>query len=295
MATYTEMVGMVRDWSNRDVEVLSDQQISTMLTFAADEAYRQLKIPALEAVYTYRVPGGTSELIIPSNLTETIQLRMKDNNSVTGYVVYESKSDIRSFYNEYTFKYSDFFYTREQNKFIFCPETTGAETFELYYYGRQPAIDATYSITAGNVDLAIVANSTDTDVLPALIDTEVLEGAYLTYYKEDTDGATRATFTITRSFPNTNDSDTDVVTKDTDLSITGFFVPKEAPNWLRDQNERIILFGALAEAFDFLQEIEQAQVYRQKFISEIQALNQEEKMRMSRGGNIQTHFQAPLL
>ncbi len=266
MATYTEMVGMVRDWSNRDVEVLSNQQISTMLTFAADESYRQLKIPALEAVYTYNISGGTSEILVPSNLTEVIQLRMKDNNSVTGYVVYESKSDIRSFYNEYTFKYSDFFYTREQNKFIFCPETTGAETLELYYYGRQPALDARYTIDTDTESTDYQYFNTSSEDLMAAV--ELAEGSDI--------------FSIDLKASIDSDSD-------------GFRLGKPAPNWLRDQNERIILFGALAEAFDFLQETEQAQVYRQKFISEIQALNQEEKMRMSRGGNIQTHFQAPLL
>ena len=107
MATYNEMVSMVRDWSNRDTEVLSNAQIRTMMTFAADEAYRTLKVPALEAVYTYNVGSGTSELTIPSNLTEVIQLRRADSGSLTGYVVYEAKSDIRSFYDEFTFKYSD--------------------------------------------------------------------------------------------------------------------------------------------------------------------------------------------
>ena len=152
MATYSEMVSMVRDWSNRDEEVLSDSQIRSMMTFAADEAYRALKVPALEAVYTYNVASGTSELTIPNNLTEVIQLRRADSNSLTGYVVYEAKSDIRSFYDEFTYKYSDYFYTRQQNKLIFCPETNVAETFQLYYYGRQPALDARYIVDTDDTD-----------------------------------------------------------------------------------------------------------------------------------------------
>ena len=261
MATYSEMVTKVRDWSNRDIESLSDAIITDTLRFAADEAYRQLKVPALEALYTYTVPGETSELTIPSNLTEIIQLRRHDANSLTDYVVYDAKSDVRSFYNEETWKYSDFFYTREQNKLVFCPETTGEETFELYYYGRQPAVDARYVVDVDTEDTEFqyIADSMQGVIDLAPDYNAAVDAAKITEHEGQ------------------------------------FYLGHRAPNWLRDQNERILLFGALAECFDYLMEMQQSQIFRAKFNAEIQALNNEDKMRMSKGGNVQTHYNAPLI
>ena len=275
MATYSEMVNKVRDWSNRDAESLSDSIITDALRFAADEAYRQLKVPALEALYTYNVRAETSELTIPSNLTEIIQLRRRDSNSLTDYVVYDAKSDVRSFYNEYTWKYGDFFYTREQNKLIFCPETVNDETFELYYYGRQPAVDARYVIDT--------ENDTDSEVH----NEDVIE---YTYHWQV------ARIDEFLDFPEIDYVESVDLEKVERLAGEGPYVlGKRAPNWLRDQNERILLFGALAECFDYLMEMDQSQIFRQKFQAEIVALNNEDKMRMSRGGNVQTHYIAPLI
>ena len=62
------------------------------------------------------------------------------------------------------------------------------------------------------------------------------------------------------------------------------------PNWLREENERIILMGALAEIFFYLQENEEAQKYGALFQQEIQELNQEDVMRNASGGNVQMNF-----
>ncbi len=51
--TYTELVTLVRNWSNRDEEVVSDAIIKDCLKYAADKAYRTLRVPPLENVATY--------------------------------------------------------------------------------------------------------------------------------------------------------------------------------------------------------------------------------------------------
>ena len=51
--TYTELVALVRNWSNRDEEVVSDDIIKDSLRYAADKAYRSLRVPPLENVATY--------------------------------------------------------------------------------------------------------------------------------------------------------------------------------------------------------------------------------------------------
>ena len=51
--TYTELVAKVRTWANRDEEVVSDAIIQDCLKYAADKAYRTLRVPPLENVATY--------------------------------------------------------------------------------------------------------------------------------------------------------------------------------------------------------------------------------------------------
>ncbi len=64
----------------------------------------------------------------------------------------------------------------------------------------------------------------------------------------------------------------------------------ETDHWLRDENERIVLFGALAEAFAYLAEDDQAAKYLQIWQTEIDELNREETMRQGKGGNIKINY-----
>ena len=66
----------------------------------------------------------------------------------------------------------------------------------------------------------------------------------------------------------------------------------EVPNWFKDENEKIALYGALAECFAYLQEDDQAGKYTQLMQQEIAELNEEDRMRDSSGGNIQTQYTA---
>ena len=68
------------------------------------------------------------------------------------------------------------------------------------------------------------------------------------------------------------------------------YIGTEVPNWLRDQNERILLFGALAEIFAFVQDDEQAVKYNTLFFNEIKELNDEDQKRNAAGGNVQINF-----
>lgn len=61
-------------------------------------------------------------------------------------------------------------------------------------------------------------------------------------------------------------------------------------NWLRDDNERVLLMGALAEAFYYLQDDDQGQKYTGLFNQEILELNDEDNKRNSSGGNVQVTF-----
>ena len=208
MATFQQMIDKVRDWSNRDKEVLSDTLITDFLHYAADDAYRTLRIAPLEQVVNYTgMTAGSNTLRVPADAIEFIQLRIKDNNSLSDYFTYDAKADIRSFYDEELCKYDWYYYTREHNNLIVHPEFKEGDEVQLFYYRRLTDIDS--------------------------------------------DGLV---------------------------------------NWLRDENEKILLYGALMHAFDFLAEPEMSQKYEVRFQQEIAELNREDKMRMVTGGNLQQHF-----
>lgn len=265
MATYTQMVEMVRSWANRDEEVLSSANIKTFINFAADNVYRNLRIAPLEHVstYTISIPSTDTEtycsVVIPSDAVEFIQLRKKDEDSLTGYTVYANKADIRSFYEENTTKYDYYNFTREQNELIVHPNLVDGDVLELYYYRRLPEMDARYTV--------------DSDRLSNWMD-------YAT--------------------PLANISAADLAA-DPDLAGTAVtingvqYVGNLVPHWLRDQNEKLVLYGALGEAFLYLNEPDQGQTYMNMFLQEIDRLNNEEFKRKYMGGAIQAHYQSRLI
>ena len=61
-------------------------------------------------------------------------------------------------------------------------------------------------------------------------------------------------------------------------------------NWLRDDNEGVLLMGSLAEAFYYLQDDDQGQKYTQQFNQEITELNDEDNKRNASGGNVQVNL-----
>ena len=73
-------------------------------------------------------------------------------------------------------------------------------------------------------------------------------------------------------------------------SSGNYYLGAEVPNWLRDSNERVLLWGAIAHAFDYVGEDERSAKYAAQQLQGIQELNQEEIQRKARGGShIQTY------
>ena len=71
---------------------------------------------------------------------------------------------------------------------------------------------------------------------------------------------------------------------------TANYIGTETPHWLRDENERIFLYGALVEIFAYVGDDDQAAKYKLMFDNEIQELNDEDAKRNSSGGNVQVNF-----
>ena len=280
--TYSQLVSLVRTWSNRDEEVVSDAIIQDCLRYAADKAYRTLRVPPLETVATYTktdlesattqgnglVPSKT-EIQIPVDLIEFIQIKEIDVNGQTTRV-FNEKSDVRTFNDPYAEKYNvSAYWTRERSNIILSPgfgdaQVTGnPDAIELYYYRRLPALNATYAVTVLNYNAGLLTETDDTNESSLWL---VTSGGTTTAY------ATQA----------------EVPQGET--GVQTYFIGNSVPNWLRDENERVLLNGALAELFAYVQDDVQAKKYMDLFYQEIKELNDEDKQRSASGGNVQINF-----
>lgn len=285
--TYTELVNKVRTWSNRDEEVVSDAIIQDCLKYAADKAYRTLRVPPLENVATYEktllqtattnatsTTNSITELQLPYDLVEFIQIREVNSAGLTTRV-FNEKVDIRTFNDSSAEKYTGYnYWARQQNILSLSPGfgqggIGGADKVELYYYRRLPALNALYAVTVLNYNAGFLTTTGAGAGVP--------NSAQL-FFNSNTGTTAYANATAAQSA-----SAGGTVTN-------AYYIGTLVPNWLRDENERILLFGALGELFAYVQEDEQAAKYLQLFNSEIQELNDEDAKRNASGGNLQVNF-----
>lgn len=356
--TYNELVTLVRNWCNRDEEVVSDAIIQDSLRYAADKAYRTLRVPPLENVAVYEksvlqaattAASGSNpsrtEIQLPFDLVEFIQIKEKDSAGGT-IRVFNEKLDIRTFNDPTAEKYAtNNYWARERNVIYLTPGfaysnlSTDPETIELYYYRRLPALNALYAVTVLNYNAGFLTTTGGTTYLYFTTTGGV---ANTTAYDTQAKAIAAATgnvtakinVTVNNSVNITNDTRSGTVAIGQELSGTGVVVnpttgapPKVTnvsnqnsivvdtpqtitdntditfsnttatkyigtltPNWLRDENQRVLLFGALSEVFAFTQDDDQAAKYLSMFQSEIAELNDEDAKRNASGGNLQINF-----
>lgn len=286
--TYTELVALVRNWSNKDEEVVSDAIIKDCLKYAADKAYRTLRVPPLENVATYEktlldsattqgnnlIPSKT-EIILPYDLIEFIQIKELDSSGQPTRV-FNEKVDIRTFNDPTAEKYSNNNYFARQRNLLFLTPGFGlgrtgntANSIELYYYRRLPALNALYAVTVLNYNAGF---------LTTVGAGAGIENSALLYFNSNTGSTAYAT--------QANAQAADPAGTVTSVYYIGTLVP----NWLRDQNERVLLMGALAEIFSYTQDDAQAAKYGKMFYNEIAELNDEDGKRNASGGNLQINF-----
>jgi len=286
--TYEDLIAKVRNWSNRDEEVLSDDIIKDCLKYAADKAYKTLRVPPLENVATYDKTSlqasttstnnaslSITEIQLPYDIVEFIQIREVDSSGLSTRV-FNEKLDIRTFNDINAEKYSNNnYWARQQNVLYLSPGfgtgATGntANAIELYYYRRLPALNARYAVTILNYTAGFL---TTTGAGAGINNSALL------YFNSNTGITAYTTAALAQAADPAG-----TVTSTYYMGIT-------VPNWLRDQNERVLLFGALGEAFSYLQEDDQTAKYFQLFSQEILELNNEDKKRNASGGNLQVNF-----
>ena len=284
MPTYANFTALVRDWSNKDSSVLSDTRIQDCLRYAADKCYRNLRVAALENTITYNstalnaattasnnyLPSQT-DLTLPSDLIEFIQIREIDVNNRTCRV-FNEKTDLRTFNDWSALKTSYIgYFSRQGNTLLLAPgfgqanSLSTADKIELHYYRRLPALNALYDVTPANYAAGFLTQDN-----AAAISLFFVNGDTNTAYATQSEATAADTGGV-----GTNNAK---------------YRGNEAANWLRDENERVLLMGALSEVFYYLQDDDQGVKYKKLFDQEVFELNDEDTKRNAAGGNVQVNF-----
>ena len=270
MVDYTRFVDMIHTYTNRDATVLPNDLIKNFADMASDDVYRKLRIPPLEATFTYDPLIAAGSLIgIPGDTIEFIQLRKLDSTTLDVCEVYNARSDIRSFYIDNMSKYDGNYYTREVNDLVVHPEMEIGDVMQLHYYKRLPSIYARYSLTGENVALGLMYTGVDQTTVQ-----DAVEAAEPGAFEADPDLLAQITYA--------SGSDADIP--------QGWYLGALAGNWLRDENLKMVLYGTQAEAYVYLKDAEKAQNFFALRDAEIEDLNTEAKLRAVRGGVAQTHY-----
>ncbi len=363
MPTYDAFVDLVQNWANKDSSVLSDSITQDCMRYAADTSYRTLRVSALEQTVEYtktQLDAATTsannraasktELTIPADLLEFIQLREVDDDGRTCRV-FNEKTDLRTFNDIYAEKTQSAYWSRVGNVLVYSPGFgTGFTSFiptkaELHYYKRLPALNATYDVTPTNYAGGFLTQSNSGTTRLYFVDgntqtayaTQALAEAAITSTGADkvtaklvsvgTGGVANAiavdtrvgtiasnmalsgngvdlnsgaqptvssitaqagtTATVVMSNAQTIAVGTDLVFSKTNSAK---YVGNEVAHWLRDENEKVLLYGSLAEVFYYLQDEDQAKKYKQLFTEEIALLNNEDNKRGASGGNVQVNY-----
>lgn len=298
MATprYDALVAKVRDWSNKpEINTIPDSVIQDCLSYSADECYRLLRIPPLETTVTYTVsaddnvgdnsmglPYGNAytSFNIPEDLTQFSYVRtLAQENIGTSYSTYPSNvskvfnevTDSRTFFDLYSEKYSVYNWMWQDNKIFIHPQLAVGAVVEIHYYKRLPSLNAVYSV----IPINYIINLSDANQ-PYLSLTGVSTDTPLYFSTASSVTKCFSTYAEAAAYNPT------VTTK--------YYVGTEVDNWLRDQNERLLIWGALFNLGAYLFDDKMEQRYFAKFSENIQSLNKEEKWRRSLGGNVQTNF-----
>jgi len=277
MATprFDALVAKTRDWSNKpEVNTIPDSVITDCLKFSADECYRQLRIPPLEATVKYVVAAGDNtnsdgteytSFNIPEDLTQFNYLRVLPSASCQS-IVFNEITDKRMFFDKNAENYSQYNWMWQNNKIFIEPQQAVNTVLELHYYRRLPSLNAIYSVIPINY-------------LIGLLDTDQ------PYLELVGSGGTNLYFSTLNTVEKVFLTSAEAAVYATPVT-TKMYIGKESPNWLRDVNERLLVFGALYNLGAYLFDDAMEKRYEKKFVETLSSLNREEKIRRTLGGNV---------
>jgi hypothetical protein len=279
---YDALVAKIRNWANkRDAATVDNETVADCIKFGADDIHRDLRIPQLEFTNlivvesSFNTTPGLTNIPVPEDLIEFIWLaKLKLDGSVD--FTYDNLPDIRTFLNPNAENYSAQRYCWTGLNFMIKPQLTVGERIQLHYYRRLPKMDALYAVTPENYSFEF-----DFDDQP-LLELVALNGTNMFQVLGGTTDAIFSTSAEANAYLVTNGG----------AVVTRMYIGREAWNWLRDANEKIILWATLRHIGSFLDLNDMEARYEARLGNEIEKLNREEKMRKVKGGNIQMNVNA---
>jgi hypothetical protein len=252
MATpkFDALVAKVRDWANKpEINTITDSVIQDCLAYSGDECYRKLRIPPLEYTVRYVVtaddnsgenslglPYGNAytSFSIPEDLTQFNYIRtIAQENTGTAYSTFPSNvskvfneiTDKRTFFDLYSEKYSVYNWMWQDGKIFIHPQLAVGAIVEINYYRRLSALNALYTVLPINYLIGL------TDAQQPYLELVTSGGTNL--YFSTSGGITKCFGTLAEA------------TAYNPTVTTKMYIGREVSNWLRDSNERLLVWGAL--------------------------------------------------
>lgn len=277
-AKYDALVSKVRDWANKPLEAsIPTSVIQDCLDYSADEIYRTLRIPPLEKTVTYTITSLDNEgsvstdenkytkIPIPEDLIQVVYLRRSPSTNKES-IIFNEYTDERTFFDAFTPKYSRYNWIKKENYFFLHPQLAVGDVIELHYYRRLAPLDASYIVTKDNYVIGAPDNSQP--------------------YLEPSNSENGTPLFVTSTVAYNNLADVPAGVSYT----TKYFIGREVGNWLRDNNERLLMWGALSNLGAYLQDDTMMVKYSKLFADNLASLNMEEKKRRALGGNVRISF-----
>lgn len=283
---YDAIIAKVRDWSNKpEANTIPDSVIQDCLRYAADECYRVLRIPPLEESVSYTISAvdnagensigitqgsAYSSFPIPEDLTEFIYVRTIAETGNIPSKVFNEVTDKRTFFDIYAEKYSSHNWMWKEGKVYIHPQLATGTVVEIHYYKRLAALNAAHYVAPINYIIG-------------------LSDALQPYLILVTSGGTNLYFATSAGITKCFGTLVEAVAYDA-AATTKMYIGRETTNWLRDQNERMLIWGGLYNLGAYLFDDKMEQRYQTKFIDNLNSINKEEKFRRASGGNVQMNF-----
>ena len=214
-------------------------------------------------------PATLNDEIQIVSFNETSVYSSNTHNIETQTVVYDNRTDYRNFISDSSNKYNTYLWTRQGDKIIVSPDFKATDAIELYYYSDGSDLGSEYAVTSANFQAGLLESSTQELGTPL-------------YFLSS----------VTTPVP-----DEDVPSENSGGSYTNafYFKGKEQPHYLRDNQERLLIYIALSFINDYLGEDNQSQKYYAQASELIQRLNNAEVFKQASGGNLRTNFEGPLI
>lgn len=248
MTTLTEFRSLIRDYANKSESALQDRVVDRALKWAADDIYHVLDYPPFENSLVLR--RSTHPQYFNDVEEEDFSRILVPEDFTKMISIMDTVEPSRAIVYNSKLDYRSFRDDYSRNP------------YDNFIWTRQGHQFLLYPKLPENVCLELFMYRRLPDVKVENIDSADPPVGFYT----DSQGQDRRA--------------------DNDAAYVPVGTTSAVFNWLRDSNEKALLFGALGHAFDVLEDEEMKQRWLLRFKEEIAMLSNEENMRRTSGGNL---------